>query len=345
MTGAHVGSRTDRISLFDPQNETSLPMSQLSARLDLPQASGATKHHIEHAGLTWLDLIYPSKEQMEALREFYHFHPLHTEDVLSRIQRPKIDDYEEQGYLFMVLHFPIFNESTRLSTVCEVDIFVGKDYIITSHDGRMRPLLHLLRTIEDEKVRERYMSRGPGYLLYHLVEMMLNTCFPMLYRLDEKLDLLEEEMFKNDVQKTVEEVSFLRRDLISLRRIIRPNIPVVRSLAARQRAFLQLDEEEYFGDLTDSLTKMWDMLEEQKEIIEGIDATLGSLTSHRINQEMKIFTMISVIMLPMTLIASILGMNVPIPFSESPLALPIAILIMGALALVMYIYFRFRQWV
>lgn len=303
------------------------------------------QQQITHGGLTWLDLMYPSKEQMEVLRSHYHFHQLHVEDVLSRIQRPKIDDNPEEGYLFLVLHFPIFNEMTRLSTVCEVDIFVGRDYVITTHDGRMRPLIRLVRSVEEPRVRDQLMGRGSGLLLYRILEVLINACFPMLYRLDERLDLLEEEMFKRDVQKTVEELSFLRRDLISLRRIIKPNIPVVRSLASRERTFLRLDEEEYFGDLTDGLTKIWDMLEEQKEIIEGLDATLSSLTSHRINQEMKIFTMISVILLPMTLIASILGMNVFIPLAEHPLALPAAVLLMLSLAGVMYAYFRYRQWV
>ncbi len=320
-------------------------MSQALTKLPLPPAPGAMQQQIAHAGLTWLDLMYPSKEQMDVLRSNYHLHPLHIEDVLSRIQRPKIDDNPEEGYLFLVFHFPIFNEMTRLSTVCEVDIFVGRDYIITTHDGRMRPLIRVVRSVDDSRAREQLMTRGPGYLLYRVLETMVNACFPMLYRLDEKLDLLEEEMFKRDVQKTVEELSFLRRDLISLRRIIKPNIPVMRSLAARERDFLRLDEEEYFGDLTDGLTKIWDMLEEHKEIIEGLDATLSSLTSHRINQEMKIFTLISVILLPMTLVASILGMNVFIPLADHPMALPIALFFMLALAGVMYVYFRYRQWV
>jgi magnesium transporter len=143
---------------------------------------------------------------------------------------------------------------------------------------------------------------------------------------------------------TVQELSYLRRDIISLRRILRPNVLVLRSLANRERGFLRLDEEAYYGDLVDGLTRLWDMLEEQKEIIEGLDATLGSLTSHRINQEMKTFTIITVIMLPLTLVASIMGMNVFIPYAEHPLALPVTLGMMALLALAAVVFFRMKRW-
>lgn len=311
----------------------------------LPPVPEATQKCYTFRGLTWVDVMYPTRDMVVALGEHYRFHPLHIEDVLSRIQRPKIDDNREEEYLFLVLHFPIFNEMTRLSEVSEVDLFVGTDYVVTFHDGRLRPLRRMVQTAGDERGQELLLGRGSGFLLYRLIEGLINYCFPMLHRLDEKLDRVEAEMFKRDVQATVQELSFLRRDIISLRRIIKPNMAVVRLLAGREREFLRVDEEAYFGDLIDGITRIWDMLEEHKEIIEGLDSTLGSLTSHRINQEMKIFTLISVIMLPMTLVASILGMNVAIPFADHPLSLPLAVLLMVGLAAVLLIFFRYKRMV
>jgi magnesium transporter len=167
----------------------------------------------------------------------------------------------------------------------------------------------------------------------------------MAYRIDQKLDEIETGIFKRNAQKMVEELSFVRRDIIAMRRIVKPNIPVVRSLEVRERTFLRVDEEEYFGDLTDGLNKLWDMLEEQKEIIEGLDDTLAGVTSYRINEEMKIFTFISVVFLPMTLVASILGMNVFIPFASHPLSLPISLLFITILGGGMYFYFRHKGWI
>lgn len=263
--------------------------------------------------------------------------------MLSRIQRPKLDDNDDEEYAFLVLHFPVFDEIERLSMISEVDIFVGADFVLTFHDGHLRPLRRLAQTAGDERGAALLLGRGPGFLLYRIVEALVNYCFPMLHRLDEKLDAVEEAMFRGDTRRTVQELSYLRRDIISLRRILRPNIPVVRMLAGRTREFLRLDEEVYYGDLLDGIDRIWDMLEEQKEIIEGLDATLSSLTSHRINQEMKTFTLISVILLPMTLVASILGMNVIIPFADHPLSLPIAVLLMLALAFGLFMYFRSKR--
>lgn len=315
------------------------------ARPKLPPAPQAVQHGIEYNGLTWLDFMYPRIEQMAYLHQTYGFHQLHLNDVLTSLQRPKIDDNDESHYLFVVLHFPVFNEMMRLPQISEVDIFVGSDFVVTAHDGRLKPLLRLIQTTQNEASRKELMARGPGYLLYRLVETLIEHTLPMLYQLDEKLDRLDERIFTDNVQHSVEELSFLRRDIISMRRIIKPNMPVLNSLTHRERPFLRLDEDVYFGDLVDELARGWDMLEEQKEIIEGLDATLSSLNSHRINDQMKSFTLISVIILPMTLFASILGMNVVIPFAEHPWALPASLAIMLTLAGAMYVYFRHRGWV
>jgi magnesium transporter len=318
---------------------------QRTGRLTTPPVSAATQQTLQHGSLKWLDLMQPSPEQISSLREKYNFHPLHLEDVLSHLQRPKIDDYPEGGYLFLVMHYPVFNKADRLSIPSEVDVFVGRDYLITVHDGKLKPLVRLVKTAGDEQVRAQLMGRGSGYLLYRITEVLINSCFPMLYRVDQNLDVIETGVFSSNAQKMVEELSFVRRDIISLRRIVKPNIPVVRSLEIRERDFLRVDEEEYFGDLTDGLSKLWDMLEEQKEIIEGLDDTLNNLTSHRINEEMKVFTMISVIFLPMTLVASVLGMNVIIPFSQHPLALPISLLFMVLIGIGMVFFFRYKNWI
>ncbi|NTU79116.1 MAG: magnesium transporter CorA family protein [Chloroflexales bacterium] len=307
----------------------------------LTGAPAAMRKCFVQGGLTWVDVMYPTRDEVFALGEHHQFHPLHIEDVLSRIQRPKIDD--EAGYVFLVLHFPLFDKVERLSVISEVDIFVGQDFVITFHDGRLRPLRRLTQTAADERGSELLLGRGSGFLLYRIIEALINYCFPMLYRLDEKLDDIEEALFKPEAQRVVQDLSYIRRDIIALRRIIRPNIPVVRLLAGRERDYLHLDEEQYFGDLVDGLNRLWDMLEEQKEIIEGLDSTLFNVMSNRLNQEMKLFTLITVILGPMTLIASILGMNVSIPYANNPWALPAVLLAMVLIGAGLFLYFRHKR--
>lgn len=304
------------------------------------------QHELECAGLTWIDMRFPSDAQMDYLQDRFHFHQLHLEDVRSHLQRPKIDQAEEQHYIFLVLHFPFYDEIRRLSTISEIEFFVGRDYLVMTHDGKMRILHRLVHTAMDKPAeREQLMARGSGYLLYRIVEALINACTPMLYRIYQKLDQLDAEMFRVSTKQTVQELSFIRRDIISLRRIIKPNIGVLQELANSEHDYLRLDEDAYFGDLVDGLTKIWDMLEEQKELIEGLDATLFSLTSFRLNQEMKTFTLISVVFLPMTLIASILGMNIPLPGQDQPFALVLSLLLMIAISGGMVIYFRMRGWI
>jgi magnesium transporter len=311
----------------------------------LPLAPQALQHRYEYGSLTWLDVVHPTREQAEWLRDAYGFHPLHVEDVLSRLERPKIDDNDDPEYILLVLHVPVFDKLTRLPVISEVEIFVGKTYVITLHNGQIRPLVHLVQGCSSEAELARLMSRGPGFLLYSVVETLINYMLPMVYSIYEKLDHLDAVMFRQNVGETVQEISYLRRDIISMRRIVRPNIPVLRSLTDHEREFLRLDEDVYFGNLDDAMSKLWDMLEEQKELIEGLDSTLYNITTYRLNQEMKLFTLISVLFLPMTLVASILGMNVIIPGSEHPLSLAASLLIILAAGGAMVAFFRWRGWV
>lgn len=297
------------------------------------------------SGLRWITIVHPTAAQMEQLRGQFPFHPLDLDDCLSALQRPKLDDYEEEGYLFLVLHFPRFDKRDRRTLMAEVDIFVGHDYVITVHNGMLKPLTQLFEQVgASDQRREQVMGRGAGFLLYSIIDALVKYCFPIMNKVDQQTARIEDAIFQRGVRQLVEELSVVRRDIITLRRIIRPNIPVLRQLESRERAFLQLDEDIYFGDIVDHLNKQWDMLEDNRELIEGLNATLDSLTSHRINEVIKTLTIISVVLLPMTLVASIYGMNVDLPLDHHPLAFAFVMGFMLTGALSMIAYFLWRKW-
>ncbi|WP_026369200.1 magnesium transporter CorA family protein [Kallotenue papyrolyticum] len=301
---------------------------------------------IIHGDLEWIDIQHPTLAEMNELRQRFGFHPLNLEDCLSKVQRPKIDSYPEQGYLFVVLHFPRFNKRTRHSEPAEVDLFVGRGYLITVHDGQLKPLAQLLHAAQtDEALRARLMGRGSGYLLYRVIDRLVDYIFPILGKVDEHIEYIENGIFDRNTRDLVQHLSLVRRDIIALRRIIKPNIPVLRLLTAREWPFLRVDEDIYFGDILDHLDKQWDMLEDAKDIIEGLNSTLDSLTSHRINEVMKILTIISVILLPMTLLASVYGMNVDLPLDEHPAAFSVVVCLMLGAALGMLFFFRIKKWI
>jgi magnesium transporter len=270
-------------------------------------------HSITERKLTWFYIEKPSSKEVEFLAQRFHFHPLDLDDVLSRIQRPNIDEYED--YLFMVLHFPVFDKQNHITRPSEVDIFIGENYVVTVQcSGDLKPLAKFFQECETKKEsRERYLGRSSGFLLYHILDRLGSYCFPILDKITQNIEDIEDVIFDKTVPKTVREISLIRRDLISFRRVIHPQIAVIETLEREEYPFFKEDQEIYFGDIADHIRRIWDGLEECKEVIDGLADTSNWLTSHRIQEIMRILTIIMGLLAPPTLIASIYGMNIPLP--------------------------------
>jgi magnesium transporter len=311
-----------------------------------PPRASPQQRHVEYAGLTWIDMIEPTVAHVAFLRERYSFDQLALEDVLSQIQRPKLDSYTQDNYLFLVLQFPILDTNNRVAGASEVDMFVGRDYMITLHDGSLKPLRRLFTAAgSDEHARAQLMARGPGYLLYRIVDALVKQCFPLLDRIDDQLARIEGRVFESDAQATVQELALVRRDSVALRHILNPNLAVLHELAAGEHPFLRLNQSAYFGDIADSLATLWNILAEQHEIIEGLSATLDSLAAQRANQGMRMLIVIAVVLLPMILITGIYGMNISLPFAQHPFAFPIILLVMLGVPAGLAAYLRYKQWI
>ena len=302
-------------------------------------------HSITGRKLTWYYIERPTTNEVEFLAQHFHFHPLDLDDVLSRIQRPKIDEYDD--YLFMVLHFPVFDTESRITRPSEINIFIGENYVITVHcSGDLKPLFRFFQECETEKEsRERYLGRSSGFLLYHILDRLVGSCFPILDKITENIDDIEDVIFVKAVPRTVQQISLLRRDLISFRRVIHPQIAVIETLEREEYPFFKEDQEVYFGDIADHILRIWDGLEEAKEVIDGLADTSNWLTSHRIQEIMRILTIIMGLLAPLTLIASIYGMNIALPGGVNPgslFTLGVLFAIMAAVAGSMYFYLRHR---
>ena len=296
--------------------------------------------------LRWIYIEKPTTREVEYLAEQFHFHPLDLDDVLSRVQRPKIDEYDD--HLFIVLHFPVFNKENRVTTASEVDIFVGENYVVTVHcSGDLKPLSKFFKECQlNEDIRKNYMNFSSGYLLYHILDRLVNYCFPILNKLTDNIDKVEDLIFSRTVPETVREISLIRRDLISFRRVIHPQINVVEALEHEDYPFFKEDQEIYFGDIADHTHKIWDALEDCKEVVDGLAETSNWLTSHRIQEIIRVLTILTAILAPGTLIASIYGMNVPLLGGGETSLLPLSILlfIMLGIAIGMLFFFRRRNW-
>jgi len=300
-----------------------------------------TVETIVHGELTWTNIEQPTPEDIQVLQRNHDFHPLELEDCLSTIERPKIDEHDD--YLFIVMHFPVYDAQSRISRPSEVNIFVGQGYLVTVHAGDLKPIYQLFDDCQKfHKARVRHMGRGAGRLLYSVIDRLVDYCEPVLRKVDENIRHIEESIFSEETRHVVEEISVVRRDIIALRRIIRPQIPIVRSLETEDRPFIREDLEVYFSDITDHLSRLWDLLEDHREVIVGLSETSDSVISYRLNDTMRILTIINVAMLPLSLLAGIYGMNLMLPLQRAPW---IFALILGIMALIVVtILILFRRW-
>jgi len=293
--------------------------------------------------LTWINIEHPTEKETEYLAQNYTFHPLDLDDCLSRIQRPKIDKYKD--YLFLVFHFPVFHKEARVTRASQLSVFIGSNYLITLHKGELKPLVKLFKECEiDEESRQENFSAGSGYLLYRIIDRLVDYCIPISNKMLDNIEDVEDGIFSNTRRSQIKEISVLRRDIIAFRRIIWPMRAVIGSLEPNVRRFTKMDLSVYFGDTVDHLDRIWDALDEYKELIEGLNDTHDSLMTNRTNTIIRLLTIISTILLPTTLIASIWGMNIGLPFQNSSHSFIYIVLIMAGIIGGMFYFFRRKKW-
>jgi magnesium transporter len=294
-------------------------------------------------GLTWIHVDRPGVLEAAVLAERFRFHELDIEDVLSKRQRPKIDEYPD--YLFVVLHFPFYDKTVQRLNAAELDVFIGHDFLITLPNVELLPVTYLFRRCEDDpERREDLFSKGSGYLLYHVLDDLFDYCFPILDKIATKLDTIEDEMFEGRSDEVVRDISNAKQEIISYRKIVKPERATLRGLERYTRRFLPEDLEIYFDDLVDAAERIDDLLDNYKEVVEALEATNESVISHRQQYRLQILTVVSVILLPLTLIASVFGMNVRVPGEGEIVPFWIIFAILVALGLSMLGIFRWKRW-
>jgi magnesium transporter len=302
---------------------------------------------ISEGKLTWIYMEKPSANEVEFLAQNFNFHPLNLDDVLSRIQRPKIDEYED--HLFIVLHFPVFDKENRITRPSEVNIFIGENYVVTVHcDANLKPLAKFFKECQTHKEsRETYLGRNSAFLLYHILDRLVNYCFPILNKVTESIDDIEDIIFTKTIPETVRRISLIRRDLISFRRVVRPQIAVIETLEKEEYSFFKEEQEVYFGDIADHIRKIWDGLEDCKEVVDGLAETSNWLTSNRIQEIMRVLTIVMAVIAPATLVTGFVGMNISFPGIEPGSFLPFGILlsIIALIGIGMFLYLRHRRWI
>jgi magnesium transporter len=321
-------------------------------RIKRPRARAATdvvagpEPHVAELtadGLTWVNLERVDEDVVADLSGRFGWHELDLEDVLSKRQRPKIDDYPE--YLFIVLHFPVYDKAVQRLNAAELDVFIGPDYLVTIPNVELLPVSRLFnRASEDDELRADLFGKGSAYLLYHVLDDLFDYCFPILDKIGHKLDRLEDKVFEGRSQEIVRDLSNAKQEIISYRKIIKPERATLRLLDRHTERYLPETLEEYFDDIVDSAERIWDLLDNYKEVVEALEQTNESVLAHRQNDVLRLLTVISTIMLPLFVITGVFGMNVLFPGEGTREAFWIIAGVMITAVVVMIGFFRYKRW-
>ena len=319
------------------------PVRRGATSIPVPEPPIADPPTIMSAGVRWIHIPRPRQATRDWLEERFSFHPLDYEDVYSRNQRPKVDRYDD--YLFVVLQFPRFDRDQERLSVVELDLFVGPDYVITLPDNELEPIDSLFaRCQESEEVRDGYFEKGAAFLLYRIVDHCVDASFPMLRKMGQKLERVEDDIFEGRSREVVRDISNVKQEIITFRRIVRPQRVAFRDLERAMDVTTPEELDVYFDDVIDASERIWDTLENYKEVVEGLESTNESVLSHNVNDILRVLTSFSVIVLPLTLLASLFGMNVAFPGERSAEAFWVILAGMIAVLLVMVVFFRRRGW-
>jgi len=293
--------------------------------------------------IRWHHVLDPKEDDLQYLKDTFYFHPLDIEDCRSKLnQRPKIDVYDD--YYFIILHFPKFDRINKFLKTKEVKIFWGEDYVITIGNTHwvIQDLFNLAR--EQATRKEEFEIGTSDALLYHILERLMTETTTLIRKIGSDVEFLNRDLFNKNSQKTIERISVTRKNIILLNTIFRPQLPLFQKFESGAIEGYAENMEDYWGNILDYYQKIWDMTEDYAELIEGLSKTFDSLQANRTNEIIKILTLISSFILPLSFITGLYGMNVILPFGDHPFAFYGIIGSMVLLVASMFTYFKIKKW-
>ncbi|MBO4488308.1 MAG: magnesium transporter CorA family protein [Bacteroidales bacterium] len=297
---------------------------------------------IDFGTYKWHHITDPTVEDLDFLRDNFHFHPLDIDDCSSFVQRPKIDSYDD--YHFIVLHFPIFDKRTNLVRTEETKVFWGQEFLITVGNSHyvVQELFNYTK-IHPEPEDEDDISGTSDATLYHILYSMMKATFLLVERMGTELDVINRELFSTKSEKIIEQISRYRKNIIQLNTMFKPQLRMFKAFESGDVGFAD-DMEEYWGNILDFYQKMWDMIDDYGELVDGLSSTFDSLQTNKTNEIMRMLTIISTIVLPLTFISGLYGMNVRLPFADNPFAFWIVMIICVSILVLLLVFFLKKKW-
>lgn len=293
--------------------------------------------------LKWYHILNPSEDNLDFLKDNFHFHPLDIEDCRSVVnQRPKIDVYDD--YYFMILHFPNFDKQNKFLNIKEVKIFWGEDFVITIGKSHWVVSEMFAEGKTQETKGDDFEVGTSDQLLYYILERLMKSTQIIIKKIGDNLDAINRELFNIRAERTIEMISYIRKNMIMLNTMFKPQLPLFGKFESGQIEGFADNMEDYWGNILDYYKMMYDMTEDYGELIEGLSQTFDSLQANRTNEIIKILTLISSILLPLTFLTGLYGMNVDLPLQSDPRSFWIVIGAMLVIVSFMYFLFKRKKW-
>jgi magnesium transporter len=253
----------------------------------------------------WLDSINPPLDEVDAIIEKYGFHTLDREAILEENQYARIDSYDD--YLFLVLHFPKYEQNTERYISNEFNIFLSKEYLITFRYYQTEGLKKRYSEYLEDHRNEKYLH--PAFILYEVIELLLEKVMRMLERFGKDLKILERELFSTNGTDLIRKIMVKKRNIITLKHMMKPQLAVLKLLEIRINERFNEEMEVYFEDLEDKLDKIYSEIQLLQENIDSMEDTLKSVFELQTNTTIQYLTLFSAFLLPLTLVTSFFGMN------------------------------------
>ncbi len=311
---------------------------------------------IQGNGFTWVDLQNPDRKDVEELSQKYNFNELNIEDCMTKFELPKLDSYDE--HFFVILHFPPLAQKIGISKNSQLSIFIGKDFLVTVHQGDLKPLVELVdacMTNSDDELKNKLLGETSGDLLHEIIDVLVDDLLHTSRKIIANLDEMEDNVF-DESKPVARSIALLRREINRLRRISLPLKKFVLEIAKNVKRFSNSPDDElslYFDDVIDHIDKVIETLDESRETMEIYKDVDFVLSNEKTNKVLAVLTIIFTLAIPSTVIGTFYGMNVNLPGGLEdnwvilgPFTTFIVVILASAVpAIMMFTYFKKLGWI
>src|SRR3989344_1881265 len=320
--------------------------------MDAPEEKLANGMRIQkHHDVTWIDIEHPSHEIFKQLETDYHLHPVHLRESIQKIQLTEAE--HEEHYIFLLLHIPFYDTAIGKIQIYQTGIFLGKKYLITIHEGQIPVITHMFeQCLHNDDHKEQRINKSSGYLLYNIVNKLLESISALSEDTIGELDEIESLVFDNNGSDAYR-IGKVRQKIVRLRRVIAPLKIVLDDLTHQINSFTGESLSKHYSNNTKTARKLLEIIDEAKDTVEIYKDADFTTSTEQTNQILAVLTLLFTFTIPITVLGTLYGMNVPLPggitggawtFLGSYTTFKIAVVISFWSAIAMYLYFRQKKW-